>query len=91
MGGMAGIFAQTCCFPLDTVRRRMQLKGRPYKHTLDAFRTIARDEGFRGFYRGMVPNAIKVIPNNAIRFLVFTQIKQWWGLTGGGGGGGGGG
>ena len=29
----------------------------------------------KGFYKGMAPNAIKVIPNNAIRFVVYDYLK----------------
>jgi solute carrier family 25 phosphate transporter 23/24/25/41 len=76
LGAASGIFAQTCCFPLDTVRRRMQLKGKMYEGTIDAFRTIMRVEGAAGFYKGMLPNAIKVIPNNAVRFLVFDFLSK---------------
>ena len=71
LGAVAGIFAQTCCYPLDTVRRRMQMKGKVYNGTIDAFKTIAKKEGLGGFYKGMTANAVKVIPNNAIRFLAF--------------------
>ena len=78
LAAMAGIFAQTICYPLDTVRRRMQLKGRTYPNTAMAFYTIAKDEGFLGFYRGMVPNALKVMPNNALRFAVYETLKNWF-------------
>lgn len=76
LGGGAGIIAQSICYPLDTVRRRMQMKGKNYANTLDAFRTIFRVEGMSGFYKGMVPNAVKVVPNNAIRFMVFEKLKE---------------
>mmetsp|Transcript_29048 Transcript_29048/g.57024 ORF Transcript_29048/g.57024 Transcript_29048/m.57024 type:complete len:395 (-) Transcript_29048:151-1335(-) len=75
LGGAAGMFAQSLCFPLDTVRRRMQLKGVTYPSTADAFYTIIKTEGPRGFYHGMTANAIKIIPNNAIRFLVYDTLK----------------
>lgn len=91
LGAAAGLFSQTVCYPLDTVRRRMQMKGVVYRGTVDAFTTIARTEGLRGFYKGMVPNAVKVVPNNAIRFLVYEMLKSYMGITGGGGDGGGGG
>ena len=52
----------------DTVRRRQQLKGNNYSSTANAFSTIAKVEGVAGFYKGMAANALKVVPNNAIRF-----------------------
>lgn len=76
LGGCAGMFAQTMCFPLDTVRRRMQLKGTAYKSTPDAFYTIMKVEGVTGFYHGMTANAVKIIPNNAIRFGVYDTLKH---------------
>jgi solute carrier family 25 phosphate transporter 23/24/25/41 len=78
LGALSGIIAQTICYPLDTVRRRMQLKGVIYPNTAMAFITIARVEGLGGFYRGMLPNALKVMPNNAIRFAVYETLKNWF-------------
>ena len=52
LGAVSGIVAQTCCYPLDTVRRRMQVAGTNYSSTMNAFSTIAKVEGFRGFYVG---------------------------------------
>jgi len=76
MGATAGIIAQTACYPLDTIRRRMQLKGQNYKSTLDAIKTIIVKEGSTGLYRGISANTLKVIPNNAIRWMVFEHLKQ---------------
>jgi solute carrier family 25 (mitochondrial phosphate transporter), member 23/24/25/41 len=76
MGATAGIIAQTGCYPLDTIRRRMQLKGKNYKSTVDAISTILRTEGALGLYRGILANTLKVIPNNAIRWMVFEHLKQ---------------
>lgn len=75
LGAVAGLVAQTACYPLDTVRRRMQIAGVNYSSTPNAFATIARDEGFGGFYKGMSANALKVVPNNAIRFAAFELLK----------------
>jgi len=91
LGALAGIFAQTCCYPLDTVRRRMQLKGKNYASTLDAMKTIYIKEGFKGYYHGMVANATKILPNNALRFAVFELLKDHFGVQRSGEGGGGGG
>lgn len=53
-GAMAVAFAQ----PTDVVKVRFQAQvrvadgGRRYNGTLDAYRTIARDEGVRGLWKG---------------------------------------
>lgn len=38
-------------------------------------RTIARTEGVKALYKGMSANTLKVVPNNAIRFMVFEHLK----------------
>lgn len=40
LGGTAGFTAATICYPLDTIRRRMQMAGHMYNGQLDAFRKI---------------------------------------------------
>ena len=80
LGAAAGLFAQTCCYPLDTVRRRMQMAGTTYSNTVDAFHTIVRQEGIRGMYKGQIANAIKVMPNNGVRFLAFDTLTRMFGV-----------
>ena len=82
LGAAAGLFAQTMCFPLDTIRRRMQLPGKTYTSVPNAFATVLKQEGIFGFYKGMAPNALKVLPNNAIRFLVYDKMKSYFNLQG---------
>lgn len=80
LGGVAGLCAQTMCYPLDTIRRRMQIKGTHYTSVANAISTILSKEGPRGFYKGMGPNALKVVPNNGIRFLAYTYLTKWMGI-----------
>lgn len=40
LGGTSGFTAATICYPLDTIRRRMQMAGHLYNGQIDAFRTI---------------------------------------------------
>ncbi|KAH9325437.1 hypothetical protein KI387_005615, partial [Taxus chinensis] len=56
--------ATLMCYPLDTVRRQMQMRGSPYKTVLDAFPGIIARDGVIGLYRGFVPNALKNLPNS---------------------------
>jgi solute carrier family 25 phosphate transporter 23/24/25/41 len=86
LGAAAGLFAQSVCYPLDLVRRRMQLRGKVYSSTPMAFYTIVQQEGVKGLYKGMVPNAVKIIPNNAIRFLAYDTATRWAKVSKAGGG-----
>ena len=81
VGGLAGTLAATACYPLDTVRRRMQMKGVIYKSQIDAMKTIWSTEGMRGFYRGWAANTLKVVPQNAIRFVSYETLKSLLGVT----------
>ena len=78
IGACAGLLAQTVCYPLDTVRRRMQLSesAAHYRGAFHALRAIPQREGLRGLYKGMLPNALKLVPSNGIRFLVYDTLKQ---------------
>lgn len=80
LGGVAGTIAATVCYPLDTIRRRMQMKGQVYRNQMDAFATIWRSEGLVGFYRGWAANTIKVVPQNAIRFVAYESLKALLGV-----------
>jgi len=82
-GAMAGTIAGTVCYPLDTVRRRMQLpkSSRSYSSQLEAFKSIWRVEGPTGFYRGYMANTLKMVPQTAIRFLVYDEIKKFLGVS----------
>ncbi|GKV06017.1 hypothetical protein SLEP1_g17954 [Rubroshorea leprosula] len=68
--------ATLTCYPLDTVRRQMQLKGTPYKSVLDAIPGIIKRDGVIGLYRGFVPNALKNLPNSSIRLTTFDTVKR---------------
>ncbi|KAL9998250.1 putative mitochondrial carrier domain superfamily [Helianthus debilis subsp. tardiflorus] len=69
-------------FPLDLVRRRMQLEGaggraRVYKTgILGNFRKIIKAEGFHGIYRGILPEYYKVVPSIGILFMTCEKLKQ---------------
>jgi solute carrier family 25 phosphate transporter 23/24/25/41 len=76
LGGISALISQTICYPLDTIRRRMQLSGNEYKNGLDVLSKIIRNEGILKLYSGMLPNMIKIVPNNSIRFLVYEIMKK---------------
>ena len=77
VGAVAGTMATTVCYPLDTVRRRMQMAGNTYSSMGNALTTIASKEGIiNGFYQGWWANTVKVVPQNAIRLVMYGLLKD---------------
>ncbi|KAL8171552.1 hypothetical protein V2J09_023356 [Rumex salicifolius] len=74
-GSLAGIASSSVIFPLDLVRRRMQLQGAAghaliYKRGIfRTFAEIVKNEGVRGLYRGILPEYYKVVPSVGIVFM----------------------
>ncbi|KDB33038.1 hypothetical protein H112_04871 [Trichophyton rubrum D6] len=82
-GAISGAVAQTCTYPFDVLRRRFQINtmsGLGYKYTsiFDAVRVIALEEGLRGFYKGIVPNLLKVAPSMASSWLSFELTRDFF-------------
>ncbi|KAL9242604.1 hypothetical protein vseg_016590 [Gypsophila vaccaria] len=73
---LSATLATLTCYPLDTVRRQMQMRGTPYNTVLDAIPGIVARDGLIGLYRGFVPNALKNLPNSSIRLTTFDSVKS---------------
>ncbi|KAH7285860.1 hypothetical protein KP509_33G049000 [Ceratopteris richardii] len=73
---LSASLATATCYPLDTVRRQLQMKGTPYVTILDAIPGIVAKDGVLGLYRGFVPNALKNLPNSSIRLTTFDGAKS---------------
>lgn len=58
LGGLAGVIAVTSTYPTDLIKRRLQMKSldgvKKYTGILDCIKRIFLDEGFTGFYKGLV-------------------------------------
>lgn len=85
MGAVSGSIAASTVYPINLVRTRLQTQGTAghpalYKGFIDCYsKTVAR-EGYRGLYRGLVPNLMKVAPSVAISYVVYEQAKRFLGL-----------
>ncbi|XP_062006168.1 probable envelope ADP,ATP carrier protein, chloroplastic [Rosa rugosa] len=75
-GLVSASLATLTCYPLDTVRRQMQMRGTPYKTVLDAIPGIVARDGLIGLYRGFLPNALKTLPNSSIRLTSYDMVKR---------------
>ncbi|XP_041362283.1 graves disease carrier protein-like [Gigantopelta aegis] len=86
-GGMAGAVAQTVSYPLDVVRRRLQLSTMlPDSHKYESgwiqtLIVIYKEHGMsQGLYRGLSVNYIRIMPMVAVSFTTYESIKQILGL-----------
>ncbi|XP_028132390.1 mitochondrial thiamine pyrophosphate carrier-like [Diabrotica virgifera virgifera] len=78
-GSLAGLCAKTAIYPLDLVKKRMQIqgfeKGREIfgkvfrcKGMVDALGNVYRDEGAVGFFKGLSPSLLKACVSSALYF-----------------------
>lgn len=68
-------------YPFFVVKNRMQLQGYAgtevlYSNMRNCMKTILQTEGVRGFYKGIVPYCIKIIPGGAINLAVYDWTKD---------------
>jgi solute carrier family 25 protein 33/36 len=85
--GFAKFSACLIAYPHELIRTRLREQKSiiggdalqrpvPYKGLLHCGSTILRQEGFRGFYSGLGPHLLRVVPNTAIMFIVFEFLSQ---------------
>ncbi|XP_040917455.1 mitochondrial 2-oxodicarboxylate carrier [Toxotes jaculatrix] len=85
-GGSAGLVEICLMHPLDVVKTRFQIQRgtsdpTSYKSLGDCFRTIFRNEGIFGFYKGILPPILAETPKRAVKFFTFEQYKKLLNLT----------
>lgn len=79
-GALASAVATAVSYPLDTVRTQWVFRHdsplQPRAHLLAHARSVLREEGPRGFFRGLVPALTQVVPGMALSFWFFDEIKR---------------
>jgi solute carrier family 25 phosphate transporter 23/24/25/41 len=81
--------AMLVTYPLNLLRTRLQVAGLQRAAAgggaasggggggaLSTARSILAADGARGFYRGLLPNAAKVLPATGISYTVFNLMQQ---------------
>jgi solute carrier family 25 thiamine pyrophosphate transporter 19 len=89
-GGIAGVVSKCAVFPLDTVRKRLQVQGPTRGRYVyadipvygggiwAAMRQIVAREGVRGLYRGLGVALLKSGPSAAVTLWVFDGCLHLW-------------
>ncbi|XP_004235852.1 calcium-dependent mitochondrial ATP-magnesium/phosphate carrier protein 2-like [Solanum lycopersicum] len=79
-GTISGALGATCVYPLQVIRTRMQAQPTnteaAYSGMSDVFRRTLQHEGPRGFYKGLFPNLLKVVPAASITYIVYEYMKK---------------
>jgi solute carrier family 25 (mitochondrial thiamine pyrophosphate transporter), member 19 len=87
-GFLAGGLAKTAIFPLDVIRRRMQIQNNPInldrsyilrtpiyeQSVLGTAKSLLRNEGWRALYSGLSIALLKSAPATAITFYVYNKL-----------------
>eukprot|EP00744_Colponema_vietnamica_P028414 GILI01043203.1.p1 GENE.GILI01043203.1~~GILI01043203.1.p1 ORF type:complete len:322 (+),score=54.47 GILI01043203.1:136-1101(+) len=87
-GALAGLIPKLAVHPLDVVKKRMQMDGvcrsasqillKPSRSSTlsSTMSSIWRNEGIRGFYKGLAPSLIKAVPSSALTFFAYEQALK---------------
>lgn len=81
LGSIAGAFGAFMVYPIDLVKTRMQnqrsgrVGERLYNNSIDCFRKVVRNEGFKGLYSGVLPQLVGVAPEKAIKLTVNDLVR----------------
>ncbi len=86
-GAMSGAVGKTVVYPLDTIRKRLQVQGfaegrkalgetRTYNSMRHCIATMFKEEGMRGFFKGYVPGITKALVASGLYFSLFEFFKK---------------
>ncbi|KAH8696700.1 putative mitochondrial carrier protein [Talaromyces proteolyticus] len=83
-GAVSGIVSQTSAYPIEVIRRRMQVGGAmgdgKRLNMAETAQKIYLERGFRGFWVGLTIGYLKVAPMYAISFFVYERAKWYLGI-----------
>ncbi|KAI8148793.1 mitochondrial carrier domain-containing protein [Fennellomyces sp. T-0311] len=78
-GAVSGLVAQTSSYPLEVIRRRMQVGGLLHPDKFVGFWETARSiyvtKGIKGYYVGLSIGYMKVAPMTAVSYYVYARLK----------------
>ncbi|KAI7857916.1 mitochondrial carrier domain-containing protein [Circinella umbellata] len=88
-GALSGIVSKTAVYPMDVVRKRLQVQGPSRKYyvissipeyatrsSLKCMKLIAAQEGVSSLYKGLTVSLIKVAPAISMTFFVYEKTKD---------------
>lgn len=81
-GGIAGFTYNLTMFPADVMKSIYQTQsvktGQNQSSAMSTISRIFKQDGIRGFYRGMGITLLRAIPSNALIFFVYETVQKQW-------------
>ena len=74
-GGLAGTVASTITCPLEVVKTQLQSSGSG-KTVSSVVSAVYKADGWRGFWRGLPPTLLGIIPSRATYFWAYSTSKS---------------
>ena len=77
---LSKLVAGAATYPLQVMRSRLQnydAEERFGRGVRGVVRQLWLEEGVRGFYRGLVPGVVRVLPATWVTFLVYENVKYY--------------
>lgn len=86
-GILAGLVAKTGVFPLDLIRKRLQVQGPTrqryvhrnipiYKGVMRSLKDVVRMEGKKGLYKGLGVSLLKAAPASAMTMWTYERVLE---------------
>ncbi|XP_012252066.2 mitochondrial folate transporter/carrier [Athalia rosae] len=73
---LSKLLAALATYPYQVVRARLQDHHHDYRGTWHCIQLTWRGEGWRGFYKGLGPNLIRVTPATVITFVTYENVSH---------------
>ena len=85
IGAFSGAFGASAVYPINLLRTRLQSQGTAihppvYRGVWDVTRRTVKYEGYRGLFKGLTPNLLKVVPAVSITYVVYDNCKRLMGI-----------
>ena len=81
MGAFSGALGASVVYPVNLLRTRLQAQGtdlhpQTYTGVVDCWKKCVSQEGYRGLFKGLAPNLLKVIPAVSITYVCYEHSKK---------------
>jgi solute carrier family 25 phosphate transporter 23/24/25/41 len=81
IGAFSGAFGASIVYPVNLLRTRLQAQGTvlhppTYTGIWDVAHKTVTNEGFKGLWKGITPNLLKVVPAVSITYVVYENAKK---------------